>query len=142
MAAEAFFDGWMATWSRKIFIAKVLRRVTPEWTRRALRNRLRRLKSEIGDAAISKISAAGKTELKEALLAIDSFPRRALLLTAFEKLSPEDVAVLLSSDPECVQTGAAIGLIELTRNLAPAQHNSVTVWAPSRHDSGCRVPVF
>jgi len=42
MTATAYFDDWMSKWSRKIFIAKVLGRVTPKWTKRALRNRLRR----------------------------------------------------------------------------------------------------
>jgi hypothetical protein len=123
MTANAFFDGWMAKWSRKIFIAKVLGRVTRGWT-------------------MPRIDAGSKTELKAALRAIDSFPRRALLLTVFEKLLPEDVAVLLNSDQECVRTGTAIGLMELTRNLTRAQHQSVTVWAPSRHDSRDQVPVF
>ena len=75
------------------------------------------------------------------MLAIDFFPRCAVLLTVFEKLSPDDTAVLLSSDRECVKTAAAIGLIELTRNLAARPHHSVTVWAPGRHDSGCQTPL-
>ena len=49
------------------------------------------------------------------------FPRCALLLSVFEGMSPEDVAILLDADRDLVRKAQIIGLRELTRNLALAQ---------------------
>jgi len=46
------------------------------------------------------------------------FPRCALLLTVFERMSPEDAAVLLDVDRDLVRKARIIGLQDLTRNLA------------------------
>jgi DNA-directed RNA polymerase specialized sigma24 family protein len=84
-----------------------------------LRIRLRRLQAETGRSFIRSIDpVAGKAELERALLAIDTFPRRALLLRVFEKLAIEDIGVLLNADRESVKTATTIGLIQLARNLA------------------------
>jgi len=117
-AANPSFRGWMVTWARKIFIAKVLGYVTPRISGPELRMRLRRLQGEPGRACTNCINhAAGKAELERALLAIDEFPRCALILRVFEKLAIEDVGVLLNANREMVKTAVAIGLIELARNL-------------------------
>jgi hypothetical protein len=60
-------------------------------------------------------------ELHRALLAIDVFPRCALLLTIFEKLPVKDAALLLNADERLVLRAQATALIELTRNLAPVE---------------------
>ncbi len=118
-AANPFFAGWMTTWSRKIFLAKVLGCVIPESSVAEIRARYKRLRSEFGRAGARRIDpGAGKAELERALLAIDPLPRRALLLSVFEKLAIEDVGILLNADRETVKTATAIGLIELARNLA------------------------
>jgi len=118
-AANPFFGGWMSTWSRKIYIAKVLGYVIPESSVTELRARHKRLRAEIGRSGARRIDpVAGKAELERALLAIDPLPRRALLLSVFEKLAIEDIGILLNADRETVKTATAIGLIELTRNIA------------------------
>jgi len=49
------------------------------------------------------------------------FPRCALLLTVFERMSPEDAAVLLDVDRDLVRKARIIGLQELTRTLTRMQ---------------------
>ena len=65
--------------------------------------------------------ATTKSELEAALLAIDYFPRAALVLSVFEGVPAPDCAVILDASPELVKKAFAIGLLELTRNLASAQ---------------------
>src|SRR5262249_46273861 len=110
---------WFVQWSRKVFIAKVLGRVPPETGAKDLRRRLQKLETEIQLYGIALARPTmGKSDLEAALLAIDPFPRRALILTVFEKLTVEDTAILLNADRMSVKTATAIGLIELSRNLA------------------------
>src|SRR5215467_7677181 len=95
-AANPFFESWMNTWSRKIFIAKVLGYAAAKTSESELRNRLRRLQAETGRDFMPSIDpAAGKAELERALLAIETFPRCALLLRVFEKLAIGDIGMLL-----------------------------------------------
>ncbi|HLK65663.1 MAG TPA: hypothetical protein VKU19_19630 [Bryobacteraceae bacterium] len=122
-----FFGRWMTAWSRKIFIAKVL-------------DQCRELPESPAGRGSEPIPATGKAALERALLSIGRFNRWALLLTVFEKLSVEDTAILLNASPKQVEAAKAIGLVELARNLA--LHQTVTVSAPSRHDSLPCLPVF
>jgi DNA-directed RNA polymerase specialized sigma24 family protein len=118
-AANPFFASWFVQWSRKVFIAKVLGRVPREASAQELRTRLQRLEAEAGRGRIAPASPTmDKADLERALLSIDSLPRRALILTVFERLSLEDAGILLNADRESVKTAAAIGLIELSRNLS------------------------
>ena len=59
-----------------------------------------------------------KADLEKALLAIDPFPRAALLLLVFEGIRMADAAALLDADPALIRKAQAIGLRELTANLA------------------------
>jgi hypothetical protein len=125
--ANQFFEGWMVRWSRKIFLAKVLGYVAPQTCASQLRTRLRRLQSITPLRFHRRIDpAGGKRELERALLAIEPLPRCALLLSVFEKLSLEDVGILLNVDRQSVKTATAIGLIELARNLERDQRSSLT----------------
>jgi hypothetical protein len=125
-AANTFFQGWLVTWSRKIFIAKVLGSVQPLVSAESLRDWLTLLKAERRCAARRGIdAAAGKPELERALLAMDWFPRCCLLLTVFEKLPGEEVAILLNASRECVKIATEIGLIELSRKLAGRSESTV-----------------
>jgi DNA-directed RNA polymerase specialized sigma24 family protein len=67
-----------------------------------------------------------RVQIESALLAIDAFPRGALLLTVFEGVSVEDAAVLLNGDRDLVRKAQFIGLRQLTRNLAKIQG-----WTPA-----------
>ena len=62
-----------------------------------------------------------RVQLENALLGIDVFPRCALLLSMFEGVSLEDVALLMDSERDLVRKAQMIGLRELTRNLARNQ---------------------
>ncbi len=125
--ADQFFEGWMVTWSRKIFIAKVLRCIESKTCPSELRTRLRRLQSLTPRGFNRKIDqAAGKPELERALLAIESLPRCAVLLRVFEKLSIDDIGILLNVDCKSVKIATAIGMIELANNLARNRNSSST----------------
>jgi hypothetical protein len=125
--ANQFFEDWMVTRSRKIFIAKVLGYVVSKTRPSHLRARLRRLQSLTSRRFIRRIDpAAGKPELERALLAIESLPRCALLLSVFEKLSTEDIQILLNVDSKSIKTATAIGMIELAQNLARNQRSPFT----------------
>jgi hypothetical protein len=65
-------------------------------------------------------------ELEQALLAIDVFPRCALLLTVYEGLSLDVAAILMDTNRELVRKAQILGLWELTCNLAKLQG-----WIPS-----------
>ena len=142
-SANPFFDGWFVTWARKIFIAKVLGPVPPEASLPELRTRLNELQSGAEGTGRAIDARTGVVELEAALLAIDVFPRRALLLRVFEKLSLEDVGILLNAGREAVKVATSIGLIELSRNLAAssADHPGGIPLAASMaamtHTGGC-----
>jgi hypothetical protein len=119
-AGNPFFRNWMISWSRKLVIAKALSVVEFDMAESVRRTRERRYDRPAPAATEnwSLDAAAGKEQLEHALLAIDLFPRCALLLTVFEKVSIQDTASLLNADREAVRSAKAIGLAELTCNLA------------------------
>ena len=119
-AGNPFFRNWMISWSRKLVIAKALGTVEPRMAASIERTRERRVpaRTEMPFGGWSLQKTAGKAELERALLAIDLFPRCALLLTVFEKVSLDDTASLLNADRESVRHAKTIGLAELTWFLA------------------------
>jgi hypothetical protein len=122
-AGNPFFRNWMVSWSRKLVIAKALSVVEQDMAESAERTRRRNCPrpTEAPGRGWSLDPAAGKAELERALLAIDLFPRCAVVLTVFEKVSEEDAATLLNADRQLLRTAKAIGLAELTWNLARPQ---------------------
>ena len=68
-------------------------------------------------------------QLEKAFIAIDVFPRCALLLTVFEGLQVDDAAELLHSDCELIRRGREAGLWELTRSLG-----SIAALVPPRQE--------
>ena len=58
-------------------------------------------------------------EVRNALLAIDLFPRHALLLTVFEGFSVRDAAMCLGSNEESICDARIDGLQSLARNMTP-----------------------
>src|SRR5262249_27616866 len=62
-----------------------------------------------------------KADLERALLGIDVFPRAVVLLLVFEKTPLNDAVILLDSNPDLVRTGLAIGVRDLTSNIARKQ---------------------
>jgi hypothetical protein len=127
-AGNPFFRNWMISWSRKLVIAKALSVVEFDMAESVRRMRERRhdRPAEVATEDWSLDAAADKEQLERALLAIDLFPRCALLLTVFEKVSIQDTSSLLNADPEAVKNAKAIGLAELTWNLADPHWHTAT----------------
>jgi len=120
--AAPFFSFWMVAWSRRVFIAKVLAAIRIELASSARRTASQRAeKAELPPRNWTLGRDTTKAQLESALLAIDMFPRCALLLSIFEGVSLNDVAILLNVEPGLVRKALMIGLRELTRNLARIQ---------------------
>ena len=81
-----------------------------------LESALQRREAEYGE--LQQLAAELAAELEKALLAIDLFPRSALLLRVFEGFGMADAATLLDANPALIRKAQAIGLCELTTNLA------------------------
>jgi DNA-directed RNA polymerase specialized sigma24 family protein len=120
--ANSFFSTWMLAWSRRVVIAKALAAIRDELAASARRTASKRAqKSALPLRNWVLDHHATKVQLERALLAVDVFPRCALLLSIFEGMSLEDTAILLDADRRLVRKGQMTGLRELTRNLARMQ---------------------
>ncbi len=121
------FSTWMLAWSRRVVIAKALAAIRDELAASARRTASKRAqKSALPPRKWVLDRHTTKVQLERALLAIDVFPRCALLVSVFEGMSLEDAAILLDADRRLVQKGQMTGLRELTRNLARMQG-----WTPT-----------
>jgi DNA-directed RNA polymerase specialized sigma24 family protein len=113
--------GSLLSWARKLVMVAALDAVrsqvrdSKERAQRAAKN---------GDpshglmaAAVRRVQHLTTSDLEQALLAIDVFPRCALLLTFFEGLPIDDTSILLDADRELVRTAQVEAAIELTRHL-------------------------
>jgi hypothetical protein len=88
------------------------RSVNPGWKRRAL-------------------IATG--EFEKAVLAIDAFPRCAILLTIFERISLRTAAILLNADHAVTQTAQRIGALQLSDNLS--RESNGPYYRPARNQT-------
>jgi DNA-directed RNA polymerase specialized sigma24 family protein len=129
--ASPFFADWMRGWQRRLVIGRALTAIHNELAGSARRTQLARVHclsgglaggSSVGSAAPQRNWSlspdATKADLQQALLSIDLFPRAALLLLVFEGIRMADAAILLDADPALIRKAQAIGLRELTANLA------------------------
>jgi DNA-directed RNA polymerase specialized sigma24 family protein len=119
----AFFTGWMRGWQRRLVIGRALTAIHDELAGSARRTQLAHVARSVRDSAAppsnwSLSPDTTKADLDQALLAIDLFPRAALLLLVFEGIRMADAATLLDADPALIRKAQAIGLRELTANLA------------------------
>ena len=122
-SASAFFADWMRGWQRLLVIGRALTAIHNELADSARRTQLARVDCSARGSAVpprnwSLSPDTTKADLQQALLAIDPFPRAALLLLVFEGIRMADAASLLDSDPTLIRKAQAIGLRELTANLA------------------------
>lgn len=118
----AYFSIWMDAWSRRIFIANALAAVREELNQSARRTALRRAgKCDLPPHSWTLDDETTRSDLKEALLRIDLFPRAAVLLLAFERVPLIDAAVLLDAELDLIRKALAIGARELTVQLARMQ---------------------
>ena len=117
--ANPAMTDFMASWSRKLVIGASLETVRPQLRESAWRT----LRAEDPDpATLTGLKPVGQMtapELERALLAIDLFPRCALLLTVFEKLSLDDASLLLNADKALVRKAQNQGLLELAGGRSP-----------------------
>jgi len=125
--ANPFFSTWMLAWSRRVVIAKALAAIRDdlaESVRRTLSKRAKKAAPLPRNWALDP--ATTRLQLEKALLAIELFPRCALLLSFFEGVSLDDTAILLDVERDVVRKAHMIGLRELIRNLARRQSHEVT----------------
>ena len=116
--ANPFFAAGMRAWSRRIVIAKALAAIRDELAESARRTELARVHPWAAPRGWSLSPDTTKIQIEEALLAIDVFPRAAVLLLIFEGVRIADAVTLLHVDANLVGKGQAIGLREFTTNLA------------------------
>jgi len=117
--ANPFFASWMRSWARRIAIAKALTKIREELTASARRTKSARIrKSAVAPSNWSLPADTNKVRIEEALLAMDVFPRAAVLLSLFEGVRLADAATLLDEDVLLVRKALAIGLREFTAKLA------------------------
>jgi len=76
--------------------------------------------------------AVTKTALQRALLAIDIFPRCALLLIVFENVPIDEAALLLDENEVVVRGALSLALFRLTENLTRSSGWN-GLWAGSRN---------
>ena len=120
--AISFFSNWMERWSRRVAIARATSTLRKELAESA--GRVESMRAEwraLPGRAWVLDENTTKLELEHALLTIDVFPRAAVLLLIFERMALEDAAVLLDAAPSLVRKAHAIGVRELTVNLAHLQ---------------------
>jgi DNA-directed RNA polymerase specialized sigma24 family protein len=129
--SNQFFEDWMRVWSRRIVIAKALEAIREELAESALRTQLPRVHPWTAPRGWSLGPDTTKSQIEKALLSIDLFPRAAVLLLIFEGIPIADAATLLNADAALVKKGQAIGLLELTANLAGKQGPAVLAVSPA-----------
>lgn len=117
--ANPFFAGWMRAWSRRTVIGTALAAIHGELATSAQRTEAAR---DDSPAAVPSGWTAprdlSKADIEDALLAIDVFPRAALLLMIFEGVRMADATTLLDATPALIRKAQVIGLRQLTTNLA------------------------
>jgi DNA-directed RNA polymerase specialized sigma24 family protein len=121
--ASPFFADWMRGWQRRLVIGRALTAIHDELTESARLTQIARVHGLAGNSAALKRNWSlspdtTQADLQEALLSIDLFPRAALLLLVFEGIRMADAVILLDADPALIRKAQAIGLHELTANLA------------------------
>ena len=119
-----FFAGWIRAWSRRLVMAKALAVIREELgeSRRAI-NKAPAPPAPVPNAVCTPNIT--KAEIEEALLAVDVFPRAAVLLSLIEGIDLHDVATLLDADAALIKKARLIGLQALTSHLTrPARQKA------------------
>ncbi|SRR5579864_7206385 len=119
--ASPLVPAWMLQRSRRLLISIALAAIGDELAASARRTESKRPKKPVLPARWALHQDTTKVALEHALLAIDVFPRCALLLSICEGMSLHDAEILLGVDRNLVRKAQVIGLREFTRNLAKMQ---------------------
>ena len=109
---------FLPSWSRHLVIDASLETIRPQLRESAWRTNRAPDPDPATVVALRPPAQMTTPEFERALLAIDLFPRCALLLTVFEKLSLEDAALLLDADEALVRKARNQGLLELAAAIA------------------------
>jgi hypothetical protein len=112
------FDKFMNAWARKLVIVEALATIKTEL--RISKQRVARAAEDelSSDARLKRRPYIGREEFEEAVVAIDAFPRCAMLLTIFEGMTTKAASALLNEDEPLTRKAQRIGIVQLTRNLA------------------------
>ena len=125
-----FFAGWMRSWSRRIVLARALAAIHTELSASAHQTEVARDKQAEALPATAVDENFTKEEIEEALLAIDLFPRAAVVLLIFEGVRIAEAVSLLNADAELIRKAQAMGLQQFARNIVTRK--SLTTPKPSR----------
>ena len=115
---NSFFADWMRGRYRRPVIVKALAAIHDELAESAHRTETARFTIPQMPRNWSLRADVTKEDLERALLAIDVFPRAAVLLLVFEGMRTADAALLLDAKADLLKKAQAIGLSEMTANLA------------------------
>jgi DNA-directed RNA polymerase specialized sigma24 family protein len=111
---------FMLTWARRLVIVAALGTIRRQLRESELRYRLA-AGNEVAilpGLASADLERLGKRELEEVLLAMDTLPRCAVILTILEKLPVKEAAGLLGIEETAVKAALARGIAEMTWRLA------------------------
>jgi len=121
-----FFADWMRGWYRRLVIVHALAAIRDDLAESAHRTETARFTIQRVPQNWPLGPDATKEDLERALLAIDAFPRAAVLVLVFEGMRIADAVSLLDAKPDLLKKAQAIGLSELTANLAGPKANAGT----------------
>jgi hypothetical protein len=111
------FGEFLTAWARKLVIVEALGAIDKEL--RVSAQKLDRTSEETtGGAKWARVPDIAQEDFEEAVIAIDAFPRCAMLLTIFEGMSIKAASILLNAGEALTSAAQRIGIVQLTRNLA------------------------
>jgi len=111
------FGEFLTAWARKLVIVEALGTIDKEL--RTSMQRLGRVSDETtGATKFARLPEIGQEDFQEAVIAIDAFPRCAMLLTIFEGMSIQAASILLNAGEALTSAAQRVGIVQLTRNLA------------------------
>jgi hypothetical protein len=103
--------------SRKLIILEALDSIEIELEASKQRTSREAAVHQSGNPGWKRRERIARDEFETAVLAIDVFPRCAMLLTIFERMSIGLAAVLLDADSRLTAAAQEIGIVQLTENL-------------------------
>jgi hypothetical protein len=115
---EPVRDGFMDEWARRLVIVAALATMERELLASIRRTLHRAVEEPSGYPSWKRRARIARAEFEAAVLAIDPFPRCAMLLTVFEGMSIKLAAVLLHANEALTSVAQRLGIVQLTRNLA------------------------
>jgi hypothetical protein len=135
---NATFNGFLAKWARKLVIVEALGTMQTE-LRQSIARVAQAVQVRPSTATWKRRPTIAKQEFEDAVIAIDAFPRCAMLLTIFEGFTMKAAALLLNADEALTGVAQQIGIVQLTSNLAgnsgrdafPQGHSPVPALSPS-----------